>query len=190
MAGDLLLQTGVLALAVTGALALKAAWKTLSKARPWLIIGGWLAFALAAVLAARGLGPVRGPFMALVLICLTGLVIAFSGFTMRVVKTRTAREIPLEPSDRRRVAWRGWLRGFLAGPLAGTAAMGVGLFVAIWFPGAAQTRMVTGGLLVPFLWAAGMAWTLSDDKIIRAFCVLFTVASLSLGAAFLKGTLT
>lgn len=190
MAGDLLLQTGVLALAVTGALALKAAWKTLSKARPWLIIAGWLAFALAAVLAARGLGPVRGPFMALVLICLTGLIIALSGVTMRVVKARTAREIPLEPSDRRRVAWRGWLRGFLAGPLAGTAAMGVGLFVAIWFPGAAQTRMVIGGLLVPFLWAAGMAWTLSDDKIIRAFCVLFTVASLSLGAAFLKGTLT
>jgi hypothetical protein len=49
--------------------------------------------------------------------------------------------------------------------------------------------MVVGGLIVPFLWAAGMAWTLSDDKILRAFAVLAGVATLTLGAAFLKGAL-
>jgi hypothetical protein len=43
--------------------------------------------------------------------------------------------------------------------------------------------------MVPFLWAGGMAWTLSDDKILRAFAVLSGVAIATLGAAFLKGAL-
>jgi hypothetical protein len=43
--------------------------------------------------------------------------------------------------------------------------------------------------MVPFLWAAGMAWTLSDDRILRAFAVLSGVAVVTLGAAFLKGAI-
>ncbi len=118
-------------------------------------------------------------------------ILAFvaTGVERRTARKKAARELAPEPSDRRRVAWRGWLRGFLAGPLAGVAALGCGLAVAICAPGQIQTRMVIGGLIVPFLWAGGMAWTLSDDKILRAFAVLASVATLTLGAAFLKGAL-
>jgi hypothetical protein len=111
------------------------------------------------------------------------------GVERRDARRKAPRELALEPSDRRRVAWRGWLRGFLAGPLAGVAALGCGLAVAICAPGAVQSRMVIGGLMVPFLWAAGMAWTLSDDRILRATAVLTGVAVVTLGAAFLKGAL-
>ncbi|GGZ39095.1 hypothetical protein [Asticcacaulis endophyticus] len=182
-------QAGALALALAGAFALKAAWSKPGPKRPWFIILGWALFLVSAIMAAAMLGPVRGAFIALAIACAAGMSVAVSNYTIRVVKARAGRELALEPSDRKRVAWRGWIRGFLAGPMAGIAAMGVGLFVAICFPGAPQTRMVVGGVLVPFLWAGGMAWTLSDDKIIRAFAVLFGVAFLSLGAAFLKGTL-
>lgn len=61
--------------------------------------------------------------------------------------------------------------------------------MAICAPGAVQSRMVIGGLMVPFLWAGGMAWTLSDDRILRATAVLTGVSVLTLGAAFLKGAL-
>ncbi|PXA89861.1 hypothetical protein DMC18_15860, partial [Caulobacter sp. D5] len=104
-------------------------------------------------------------------------------------RRKAPRELALEPSDRRRVAWRGWLRGFLAGPLGGAAAMGVGLAVAVCFPAEVKTRLIIGGMLVPFLWAGGMAWTLSDDKILRALAVLVGVTVLGFGAVFLKGSL-
>ncbi|ESQ85463.1 hypothetical protein [Asticcacaulis benevestitus] len=177
------------ALALAGALALRRAWIKPDGLRPWLIAGGWLLW-LVAVLFGQGVwGSVLGIAIVVSLICMTGALVVLSNVERRNVKTRMPREAALEPSDRKRVMWRGWLRGVLAGPLAGMAALGVGLAIAICSPGPPQTRMVIGGLLVPFLWAGGMAWTLSDNKIIRATCVLVGVAAVSLGAAFLKGSI-
>ncbi|MFT4089191.1 MAG: hypothetical protein QM645_00570 [Asticcacaulis sp.] len=189
MSTEVVFQTLAAIIAAGGVFALKRAWSKPSPQRPWLIAGGWAALALAVCIVVPTLGPVRGPSVAITLICAIGLTAAVANYEIRKGKVRPEREVALEPSDRRRVIWRGWLRGFLAGPMAGIAAMGVGLFVAVCFSGAAQTRMVIGGLLVPFLWAGGMAWTLSDDKILRAFAVLFGVALVSLSAAFLKGTM-
>jgi hypothetical protein len=176
-------------LPLAGAALLKRAWDAPGPQRPWLILGGWSLLALAIAASVRLMGPARGPAAILAVGSLAALVFVAIGVERRNARKKAARELAPEPSDRRRVAWRGWLRGFLAGPLAGVAALGCGLAVAICAPGQIQSRMVIGGLIVPFLWAGGMAWTLSDDKILRAFAVLASVATLTLGAAFLKGAL-
>lgn len=168
---------------------LRMAWKNANAWRPWLIVGGWSLIAVAIGVGWYLLGPVRGVFIALTAIMLAGLFTVAIRFQLRPAKVVAGRDVALEPSDRKRLMWRGWLRGLLAGPMSGIAALGVGLMWAICMPGAPQTRMVIGGLLVPVLWAGGMAWTLSDDKIVRAFLVLLGVALVSLGAAFLKGSL-
>jgi hypothetical protein len=49
----------------------------------------------------------------------------------------------------------------------------------------AHDRIVVGGLLVPILWGAGMAWTLSDAKLLRATLVLGSVSVIGYGIAFL-----
>lgn len=174
---------------LVGALLLKRAWAAARPERPWLILGGWSLVAIAIAASAPLMGPARGPAALLAVASTAALVFVAGGAERRNAKKPSGRELAPEPSDRRRVAWRGWLRGFLAGPLAGIAALGCGLAVAICAPGQVQTRMVVGGLMVPFLWAGGMAWTLSDDRILRAFGVLAAVSIATLGAAFLKGAL-
>lgn len=186
---DALLGLALTPLALVAALMLRQAWTRNSPSRPWLISGAWAL--LGAILAASGflLGGARGPAIVLALGSTAALALVASGVEFRNAKKKAPRELALEPSERRRIAWRGWLRGFLAGPLAGIAALGCGLALAICAPGAIQSRMVIGGLMVPFLWAGGMAWTLSDDKILRATAVLTGVSVVTLGAAFLKGAL-
>lgn len=166
---------------------LRLAWRSGGKRRPWLIALGWI---LAAVALAGGIvmeGGAPGTFLALALISLAVLALVAAGLKVRDVKSKAPRELALEPSDRASKAWRGWLRGLLAGPIGGIAALGVGLAFVVWVPGAPQTRMVLGGMLVPVLWAAGMAWTLSDDKILRATAVLTGVAAVTFIASALKG---
>jgi hypothetical protein len=189
LAPDALLGLALTPLALVAALMLRQAWTRNSPSRPWLISGAWAL--LGAILAAGGflLGGARGPAIVLALGSTAALALVASDVEFRNAKKKAPRELALEPSERRRIAWRGWLRGFLAGPLAGIAALGCGLAVAICAPGAIQSRMVIGGLMVPFLWAGGMAWTLSDDKILRATAVLTGVSVVTLGAAFLKGAL-
>lgn len=174
---------------LAGAFLLKRAWDEPRPERPWLILGGWGLVAVAIAASVPLMGPVRGPSAMLALASMVALAFVGAGVERRDAKKRAARELAPEPSDRRRVVWRGWLRGFLAGPLAGIAALGCGLAVAVCAPGQVQTRMVIGGLMAPLLWAGGMAWTLSDDKILRAFAVLAGVSVATLGAAFLKGAL-
>jgi hypothetical protein len=189
LAPNALVGLALAPLTLAGALLLRQAWRTVTPRRPWLIVGGWSLLALALALGVVLLGAARGPAIVLALASTVALVLVATGVELRDAKRKAPRELALEPSERRRVVWRGWLRGFLAGPLAGVAALGCGLAVAICAPGQVQSRMVIGGLLVPFLWAGGMAWTLSDDKILRAFAVLSGVAIATLGAAFLKGAL-
>jgi hypothetical protein len=189
LAPNALVGLALAPLTLAGALLLRQAWRKVTPWRPWLIASGWGLLALALALSSVLLGAARGPAIVLALASTVALVLVAIGVELRDAKRKAPRELALEPSERRRVAWRGWLRGFLAGPLAGVAALGCGLAVAICAPGQVQSRMVIGALMVPLLWAGGMAWTLSDDKILRAFAVLAGVAVATLGAAFLKGAL-
>jgi len=167
--------------------ALRWAWRSGGSRRPWLIAAGWTALALTLAAAVALAGNAPGTFLTLALVPLPVLALITAGVSIRNAKAKAPRELALEPSDRASKAWRGWLRGMLAGPIGGIAAMGVGLAFVVWVPGAPQTRMVLGGLLVPILWAAGMAWTLSDDKILRATAVLVGVAVVTFVASALKG---
>jgi len=176
-------------LALGGALLLRRAWTHADARRPWLMVGGWALLAAAIAVSVPFLGAARGPSIILALASTVALAVVAAGVELREARRKAPRELALEPSDRRRVAWRGWLRGFLAGPLGGAAAMAVGLAVAVCFPAEVKTRLIIGGMLVPFLWAGGMAWTLSDDKILRALAVLVGVTVAGFGAVFLKGSL-
>lgn len=189
LASGALVGLALTPLTAAAVLMLREAWRRGGPGRPRLIAGAWTL--LAATLVASGflLGGARGPAIVLALGSTVALALVTAGVELRDARKKVPRELALEPSERRRIAWRGWLRGVLAGPLAGVAALGCGLAIAICAPGAVQSRMVIGGLMVPFLWAGGMAWTLSDDKILRATAVLTGVSILTLGAAFLKGAL-
>ena len=180
-------SAALLALGGAAAVALKLAWGRRLASRPVLILLGWATLAAAVVGAAPLMGPARGPFAAIALISCAALAVVAFGVQIRDRKGRAPRELALEPSDRASRAWRGWLRALLAGPIGGIAAMGVGLAYTVWVPGEPQTRMVIGGLLVPVLWAGGMAWTLSDDKILRATAVLVGVAVVTFTASALRG---
>lgn len=180
---NLLLLAGGLAAAVV----LWLAWSRRGPERPWLIVSGWVLVAVTVFASAPLLGAARGPFAAFALIPFAALGLVAARVQVRDRRKHAPREVALEPSDRASKAWRGWLRAILAGPLGGIAAMGVGLAWTVWTPGPPQTRMVLGGLLVPLLWAGGMAWTLSDDKIVRAFAVLTGVSVVAFTASVLKG---
>jgi hypothetical protein len=65
--------------------------------------------------------------------------------------------------------------------------MAVGIAWATWVPGEPQTRLLIGGLLVPVLWGGAMAWTLADDRILRATFVLVGATLAGFGLSILKG---
>jgi hypothetical protein len=182
------LVIGALAAAgLVAALLLRSAWSVRTPARVWLILGGWLVVAGAGAVSVPLLGAARGVFIATMIVSVLGLAVVAAN-----IRTRPAREAPdktiaLEPSDRASRAWRGWLRALLAGPIGGIAAIGVAVAWTVWLPTDAQTRIVTGGLLAPVLWGAGMAWTLSDDKILRATAVLVGVSVVTFALAAVKG---
>ncbi|MFN3228805.1 MAG: hypothetical protein ACK41P_03010 [Asticcacaulis sp.] len=197
-------------LCLAGILTLRRSWKKAGPARPIRILVGWVLLTLSVLASvalsqmAPGRSPAWGSAVALSLAAGLALCVILAGAEWRKPRADGHKRRPqsrsqsraqdevdlaLEPSDRTRRAWRGWLRAALAGPFAGLAALGLGLFIVMWAPGAVQTRMVIGGMLVPFLWAGGMAWTLSDDRILRATAVLLGTAVLSLSAAFLRGPL-
>jgi len=177
----------LLAGGVGAAWLLRRAWGDRLATRPLWIAAGWGAIAAVTVAPAFLLGGARGPFIAWTLISVAALAVVVQGVQVRVARERGERSLAPEPSDRVSKAWRGWLRGLLAGPLGMIAAMGVAFAFAAFCPGAAQTRLVIGGLLVPVLWGGAMAWTLADDKILRATAVLVGVSVVTFTAAVLRG---
>jgi hypothetical protein len=153
-----------------------------------LVVLGWLLIAAATILPVWLLGPARGPFIALAIVSTAALGIVAANYTVRQAKARAAREsLAPEPSDRATTKGRETLRWLLAGPIGMVAAMGVGIAWAAFVPGEQQTRLVIGGLIVPVAWGACMAWTLADNRILRATAVLVGVALVSFTAAIVKG---
>ncbi|MFT3722062.1 MAG: hypothetical protein QM773_00635 [Hyphomonadaceae bacterium] len=179
----------VLLLASIGAgLLLRRAWSQRNAQRVWFILGGWTVIAVATLAAAMQLGEARGVFIAAMLASVGVLGVAAASVQVRPARAASDKaSLAPEPSDRPSRAWRGVLRFLLAGPIGGIAAMGVAVAWTVWLPFDDKTRIVTGGLVAPVLWGALMAWTLSDDKIIRATAVLLGVAIATFGIAALKG---
>lgn len=177
----------IAAAAGAGAWLLRRAWQG-KQQQTGLVLGGWLLLLAAIILPAWALGAVRGPFIALALVSTAALAVVASNYTIRQAKARAAREsLAPEPSDRATTRWRETLRWLLAGPIGMIAAMGVGIAWAALAPGEQQTRLVVGGLIVPVAWGACMAWTLADNRILRATAALSGVALVSFTAAIVKG---
>lgn len=170
-----------------GAWLLRRSWRGNGSDRR-LVAASWLLVAASLVWPAWALGPARGPFIALALASSVALVVVASGYTIRTARARAAREsLAPEPSDRATTKWRETLRWLLAGPIGMIAAMAIGIAYAALVPGEPQTRLVIGGLIVPVIWGGAMAWTLADDRILRATAVLVGAAVIGFAAAILKG---
>lgn len=180
-----------LALTAAGGLAaflLRRAWNDRSASRAWLIVTGWAVLAIALVAGSPALGTARGIFIASTVISVAALAFIATGIQVRPSRVAMDKSsIALEPSDRPSRAWRGVLRFMLAGPIGMIAAMGVGIMWTVYLPSDPQTRIVSSGLIIPVVWGALMAWTLSDDKIIRATAVLVGVAIVTFSAAAIRG---
>lgn len=166
---------------------LKRAWGERGPSRPWLIAAGWTVGALVVLVPSVLMGGAQGPFIAMTLISLAAYALIARNVQFRTSRARGEKSLAPEPSDRPSRAWRGWLRAGLAGPIGMVAAMGVSIAYVTLVPGAPQTRIVIGGLMIPVLWGAAMAWTLADDKILRATAVLVGAAVVGFAAAALKG---
>lgn len=149
-------------------------------------MAGWLLLVACIGASAWPLGEARGPFIALTLTSVAALAVVASGYRLRERKAGRGSLAP-EPAERPSTTWRGVLRWLLAGPIGMVSAMGLGICYAVWMPGAAQTRLVIGGLIVPLAWGGAMAWTLADSRILRATAVLVGVAVFGFGASIIKG---
>lgn len=190
MTGTVLLGaiTVILGGAAAGAWMLRRAWSLKDGKTPWRWAGLFL-LSLSTLWPAWILGEARGPFIALTLLSIAAFGVVASGYTLRAARAgRAAREgLAPEPAERSPSAWRTTLRWSLAGPIGMVAAMGLGISYAVWAPGAMQTRLLIGGLIVPLAWGGAMAWTLADSRILRATAVLVGTAIIGFGAAMLKG---
>lgn len=185
---QILTSFGLVLAAIVAAMILKRAWLSRSASRPVLILSGWAILAVVLAAGMPALGAARGIFTGLTAVCLAAIAFVATGMEVRPARAALDKaSIALEPSDRPSRIWRGVLRFLLAGPIGGLAAVGVGVMWTVWLPADPQTRIVTGGLIAPVVWGGLMAWTLSDDKIIRATAVLLGVAIVTFGAAFLRG---
>jgi hypothetical protein len=121
-------------------------------------------------------------------LALAPLGVVAQGATWREArKARDRSALAPEPLEGTSRAWRGWVKGLLAGPLGMTAAMGIAFCYAVWMPGAVQTRLLIAALLVPLLWGLAMTWTLADQRLLRSTAVLAGTSMLGFGLAFLKG---
>jgi hypothetical protein len=150
---------------------------------PYLFTG-WLTVAAGFGLLARVWGAELGTVYAFGAFSVIAYALIFSTLERRDAKRRE-RETSLDPEERPSNWRRGIGKALLAIVLAGVAAVGVGVAIAIYLPFPPSDRAVIGGLMVPILWGAGMAWTLCDPRLVRATIILLTVSALGYGVAFL-----
>lgn len=185
---QIMVALGLTLAALSAAFLLRRAWSDRNASRAWLIVGAWLVLAVTLIAGSPALGTARGIFIAGTLISVAALVVVATGIQIRPARAALDKaSIALEPSDRPSRAWRGVLRFLLAGPIGGLAAMGVGILWTVYLPSDPQTRIVSSGLIIPVVWGALMAWTLSDDRILRATAVLVGVAVVTFSAAAMRG---
>lgn len=178
------------ALVAVGVMLLYLSWQRRRQSKAHLQWGGWLliaaGFSVFCLEREIELGVTYG---ALALAFVAYAIIVW-GIELRQSSARAPREPALEPEDRPTNWPRGIAKSLLAIVLAGIASIGVGVAIAVAMPLAAYDRIMLGGILVPLLWGGGMAWTLSDAKLLRATIVLIVVSAVSYAIAFLPKVLT
>lgn len=176
---------------MVGAWLLRKAWRAKGDAGGAWRWSGWAVILGSLVWPAFAIGPALGPFMALAAVSTGALGVVATGATVKAAKAARAGtgadSLAPEPLDRPTTRWRTILRWSLAGPIGMIAAMAVGIAYAVWIPGEPQTRLLIGALIVPVVWGGAMAWTLADNRIIRATAVLVGTALVGFGLSILRG---
>lgn len=162
-------------------------WSWLHKQRggkTGAVLVGWLAIIASFFMFAHAFGGERGIAFALLAFSLVGL----GGVTATVQFRRRrsdSRDRAAEPAQRATNWPRAIAKSLLAIVLAGAASIGVGVAFAVAMPMPATDKMVIGGIMVPVLWGGGMAWTLSDSKLVRATAILLIICVAGYAIAFL-----
>jgi hypothetical protein len=168
---------------------LRQSWAKRGAAGSRLTLAGWAIVLTGLIAFGTAWGGEVGTAYALLAFGLAGYAIVAAGIELRTSPVRAPREIALEPEERPTNWPRAIAKSLLAIVLAGAASIGVGVAFAIHMPMATHDRIVIGGVLVPVLWGAGMAWTLCDANLARAMILLVIVTAVSYGAAFLPKVL-
>lgn len=181
IAGGLIMAAGVVML--------RKRWLARGSDGIAFLIGGWLAVLGSLVLLGEAFGAELGTTYALGALSIAAYAVVAATYERRESKRRGPRESAFDPEERPTNWRRGIAKSLLAIVLAGIASIGVGVALAIYLPLPPADRAVLGGLLVPILWGGGMAWTLSDPRLVRATVILTTVSVLGYGIAFLPKVL-
>lgn len=153
------------------------------------LLAGWLSVGVGLWMFVRAWDVEVGTAYALIALALIAYAVIALGREVRQPKLQRARELALEPEERPTNWPRAVSKALLSIVLAGIAAIGVGVAFAVAMPLATHDRIVVGGLLVPILWGGGMAWTLSDARLLRAALLLALISALGYGIAFLPRVL-
>jgi hypothetical protein len=164
---------------------LRLSWARRNGSVRLVVISGWAL--VAAGIAAYGYawGGEAGTAYGLGAFSALAYVVVAAGIELREAKQRPDREVSLEPEERPTNWMRAIAKSVLAIVLSGIAAIGIGVAFAVAMPMSPPDRIVIGGVLVPMLWGAGMAWTLSDAKLLRATVLLGLGSALAYAVAFL-----
>lgn len=181
IAGGLIMAAGIVML--------RKRWLARGSKGIAFLIGGWLAVLGSFLVLGEAFGAELGTTYALGALSVAAYAVVAATYERRVSKRRGPRESAFDPEERPTNWRRGIAKSLLAIVLAGIASIGVGVALAIYLPLPPADRAVLGGLRVPILWGGGMAWTLSDPRLVRATVILMTVSALGYGIAFLPKVL-
>lgn len=162
---------------------LRSAWAQPGRA-PIRTLAGWM-LAFGGASAAFFISGEVGLFSAVAAFSVAAYVVVAAGAERRDARPTSDRELAAEPDERPTKWGRTIGKSLLAIGLAGVAAVGLGLAFAVAAPVGQVDRIVIGGLLVPMLWGAGMAWTLCDARLLRATALLLLVSACAYAVAFL-----
>lgn len=179
--------TASVALVLLGIALLRLRWRGGGR---YALFAGWLLVVAGFVALSQFLGAEIGVVAGFLIASAAAYLVITFGIELRAPKQRASRSLAEEPEERPTNWSRAIAKSFLAIVLAGIAATGIGVAFAVAMPLAPPDRIVIGGLLVPLLWGAGMAWTLSDAKLVRATLLLALISLTAYGVAFLPKLLT
>jgi len=173
-----------------GVAMLRKRWLARRQGGLGFLIGGWLTVLLATAVLIHAWGAELGTTYALGALSVAAYAVIAAMSERRRGRAHSLREASLDPEERPTNWRRGIAKSLLAIVLAGIASIGVGVAIAVAMPWPPQDRAVVGGLLVPILWGAGMAWTLCDPRLVRATIILLTVSVTGYAIAFLPKALS